>query len=83
MRGLFSIVGLLLVLAVIAVSVRNELHASRKFLPATAGAASAAGSAPFGGSAAPGVAEFQRELDKTMRAEAARAASAGDAADAR
>jgi hypothetical protein len=80
MRGLFAGVGLLVVLAAVALSARNALHANQRFLPAAA--ASGAASAPFGGGNSPGVAQFQQELDKTMRAEAARAASAGDAADA-
>jgi hypothetical protein len=38
-------------------------------------------SAPFGGTSSPSVAQFQRELDKTMREVNQRAARSGDEAD--
>ncbi len=83
MKAIFSFASLLIVLAVVAVTVRNELRATRQLLPEPAGAASdtASASAPFGGSSSPSVSQFQRELDKTMRSAADRAASAGGAAD--
>jgi hypothetical protein len=81
MRALLTFASLLIVLAVIAVSVRSQLRADKRFLPAAA-AASGASSAPFGGSSSPSVAQFQRELDKTLSEAAshreAEAASAGE-----
>ena len=78
MRASLSIVGLLVVLAIIALSVRNQLHALRQAAP---GSTSASASAPFGGTSSPSVAQFQQELDRTMRDAGARAASAGAEAD--
>jgi len=76
-RALLTFGGLLIVLAVIALSARTQLQADKRFLPA-AGAASA----PFGGSSQPTPAQFQRELEKTLREGAQqgadRAASAGE-----
>jgi hypothetical protein len=82
MRAVFGLVALLIVLAVVGISIRNELRATSKFLPGSAAAASNASSAPFGGTSSPTVSQFQQELDKTMRGAADRAASAGGAADA-
>ena len=81
MRALLTFGSLLIVLAVVALSVKSQLQANKRFL-ASAPAASGAASAPFEGSSSPSVAQFQRELDKTLR-ETARhrddqAASAGE-----
>ena len=72
MRALLTFGSLLIVLAVVALSVKSQLQANKRFLA----------SAPFEGSSSPSVAQFQRELDKTLR-ETARhrddqAASAGE-----
>jgi len=81
MRALLTVASLLIVLAVVAVTVRGQLRADKRFLPAAA-AASGASSAPFGGSSSPSVAQFQRELDKTLSEAAshreAESASAGE-----
>ena len=65
MRMLFSLLGLVFVVAIIGLNVRNNLRATRLAMPAPAAASGA--SAPFGGTSSPSVAQFQRELDKTMR----------------
>ena len=81
MRSLLTFGSLLIVLAVVGLSLRSQLRADKRFLPASA-AASDAASAPFGGTSSPSVAQFQRELDKTMQQAAQqtadRAASAGE-----
>ncbi len=73
-----SLVLLLIVLACIGLTVRSQLQASKRFLPSAA----AASSAPFGGASSPTVSEYQRELDKAMKAgmqrTADQAASAGE-----
>ena len=80
MRGLFSVVALLVVLAIVGINVRNELHAQKALLPAAAGSASASASSPFGGSSSPNVAQFQQELNKAMQNGAdSNAARASDA----
>ena len=80
MRALLTYGSLLIVLAVIALSVNNQLRANRRLLPSAA--ASSASSAPFGGSSSPSVSQFQAELDKAMKASARhtdeQAASAGE-----
>ena len=80
MRAILTFGSLLIVLAVIALSARTQLQANKRFLPA-ASAASEASSAPFGGSTQPTPAQFQRELEKTLRegaqGSAERAARAG------
>ncbi len=84
MRALLTFGSLLIVLAAIALSARSQLQANKRFLPAAASAASPAeaSSAPFGGAAQPTPAQFQRELEKTLRegaqSGADRAASAGE-----
>jgi hypothetical protein len=71
---------LLIVLAVIALTMRNQLQASRHFLPSAA--ASGAASAPFDGTPRQAVSDYQRQLDQAMKASAQhtadQAASAGD-----
>lgn len=86
MKALFSFASVLIVLAIVAVTVRTELRATQAAVaPAPASAASDAqgASAPFGGSSSPTLAQFRQELDKTMQTAADRAASAGGAADVR
>ncbi|HEX7640001.1 MAG TPA: hypothetical protein VF457_16510 [Burkholderiaceae bacterium] len=78
MRAALSLVGLLVVLLIIAVNVRHQLQATRAAMPAPAASTA---SAPFGGSSSPSVAQFQQELDKTMRQADERAAHAADEAD--
>jgi hypothetical protein len=81
MRAMLTFGSLLIVLAVIALSARNQLRADQRFLPA-ASAASDASSAPFGGRNSTSVSAYQRELDKAMKASAQhadeQAASAGE-----
>ena len=81
MRVMFSVLGMLVVLAIVLINVRNQLHAAKLDARASADASSAAASAPFGGTSSPSVAQFQQELDKQMRNAADRAASAGGEAD--
>jgi hypothetical protein len=72
---------LLIVLAVIALSVSGQLRANKRLLSAAPGASDAS-SAPFSGSSSPTVSDYQRELDKAMKASARhtddQAASAGE-----
>ena len=81
MRAMLTFASLLIVLAVVALTMRSQLQASKRFLPAST-AASDASSEPFGGSSSPSVAQYQRELDKAMKADAQhtadQAASAGE-----
>lgn len=79
LKAILGFVSLLVVLAIVAVNARNQLRAVRP--PAPASAPADAASAPFGGTSSPSVAQFRRELDKTMRESAERAASAGAEAD--
>jgi hypothetical protein len=81
MKAMFSLVGLLVVLAIVGINMRNHLRAVRQLAPAPAGAEAA--SAPFGGTSSPSVAQFQQELDKQMRSASDRAASAASEADLR
>jgi hypothetical protein len=83
MKGMLSLVGLLVVLAIVGISVRNQLRAVRPSAPVPASASAEAASAPFGGTSSPSVAQFQQELDKQMRNASERAASAGGEADVR
>jgi hypothetical protein len=81
MRALLTFGSLLIVLGVIALTLRAQLQAGKRFLP-SASAASDASSAPFGGGNSPTVSQYQRELDRAMKASARRtdeqAASAGE-----
>jgi len=83
MRALLTFGSLLIVLAVIALSVRNQLHASQRFLPA-AGAASDAAVAPLTGSPKQMTSQYQREVNQAIQADAQhtadQAASAADEA---
>lgn len=81
MRGIVSLVGLVIVLAIVGINVRNELRA-QKALIVPAAAAPGAASAPFGGTSSPSVAQFQQELDKAMRGSADSTAARASDADA-
>ena len=78
---MLGLVALVIVLAIVGINVRNELHAQKALLPAPADAASAA-SAPFGGTSSPGVAQFQQELNKAMRNDVDSTAARASEADA-
>jgi len=79
MRAMLTLASLLIVLAVVAVSVRSQLHASK---PALASAAASAASDPFVGTPRNQVSQYQRTLDQAMKADAQhtadQAASAGE-----
>ena len=81
MRAMLTFGSLLIVLAVIALSLRHQLQANRRFLP-SATAASDAASGVLVGTPANQVSQYQRELDKAMKAAARhtdeQAASAGE-----
>ena len=69
MRAMLTFGSLLIVLAIVSISVRNQLHASKRFLPAVA----ASGVGPV--TVDPdhpqqAVSQYQRELDKAMKAAA-------------
>ena len=80
MRALLTYGSLLIVLAVIALSVRSQLQASQRFVPAVA--ASGAASGALVGTPANQVSQYQHELDQAMKASARhtdeQAASAGE-----
>jgi len=80
MRAMLTFASLLIVLAIIAVSVRNQLNASKRFVPAAA--ASDAASGALTGSPQNQVTQYQRQLDAAMKAAAQhtadQAASAGE-----
>jgi predicted lipid-binding transport protein (Tim44 family) len=64
MRAMLTFGSLLIVLAVIAVSVRNELRASKALLP------SAAASGPFVGTPQNQVSQYQKAVEQAMKADA-------------
>jgi hypothetical protein len=80
MRSMLTYGSLLIVLAVIALTVRTQLHASKRFLPTAA--ASGAASGALVGTPANQVSQYQRELEQAMKASARhtddQAASAGE-----
>ena len=80
MRALLTYGSLLIVLGVVALTVRTQLQASKRFLPSAA--ASEAASGTLVGTPANQVSQYQRELDKAMKAAARhtdeQAASAGE-----
>ena len=80
MRAMLTFASLLIVLAVIAVSVRSQLSASKRFMP-SAGASDAASGA-LTGSPQNQVSQYQRQLDAAIKAgaqhRADEAASAGE-----
>jgi len=83
MRAFLTFGSLLIVLAVIALSVRNQLHASQRVLPA-AGAASDAAAVPLNGTPQQMTSQYQREVTRAIQADAQhtadQAASAADQA---
>jgi len=83
MRAFLTLGSLLIVLAVVALSVRSQLQANKRFLPSTA-AASGVASMPLNGSPQQVMSQYQRELDQAMKAGAQhtadQAASAADQA---
>ena len=79
MRAMLTFGSLLIVLAVIAVSVRNELQANKRFLP-SAGASAASG--PFVGTPQNQVSQYQHAVEQAMKADAQHTADqAASAAD--
>ena len=76
MRAMLTFGSLLIVLAVVALSMRTQLQADKRFLPSPAASGAQAG-AP-----ANQVSQYQRELDAAMKAAAQhtadQAASAGE-----
>ena len=79
MRAMLTYGSLLIVLAIIALSMRTQLQANKRVLPS---AASGAASDPFAGTPQNQVSQYQRELDQAMKAAARhtdeQAASAGE-----
>ncbi len=63
MRALLTFGSLLIVLAIVAVSVRSQLQASKRFLPP---AASGAASGALVGNPQDQVTQYQREFDAAM-----------------
>jgi hypothetical protein len=82
MRAVFSIVSLVIVLGVVAVTIKHQLAASRQLVAPAPAPAAADANAPFGGASQPTPAQFQRELERTLNEGAAGRASAADAAEA-
>ena len=80
MRAMLTFGSLLIVLAIVAVSMRSQLQANKRFLPSDA--ASGAASGALSGTPANQVSQYQRELDAAMKAAAQhtadQAASAGE-----
>ena len=78
MRAMLTFASLLIVLAIIAVSVRSQLNANKR----SAAAASDAASGVLTGSPQNQVSQYQRQLDAAMKAAAQhtadQAASAGE-----
>jgi len=83
MRAFLTFGSLLIVLAVVALSMRSQLHASQRFLPA-ARPASEAAAAPLSGTPGQMTSQYQREVNKAIQAGAQhtadQAASAADEA---
>ena len=79
MRAMLTFGSLLIVLAIVAVSMRSQLQANKRFLPSDA-ASGASGA--LSGTPANQVSQYQRELDAAMKAAAQhtadQAASAGE-----
>jgi hypothetical protein len=84
MRAFLTLGSLLIVLAIIALSVRSQLQANKRFLPTSAAASGSASMPQLGGSPQQMMSQYQRELDKAMKAGAQhtadQAASAADEA---
>ena len=82
MRALLTFGSLLIVLAIISITVRNQLHASKRFLPAAAAASGVAPLVVDPNNPQRAVSQYQRELDQAMRAGAQHTADqAASAAD--
>ena len=85
MRVMLTFGSLLVVLAIVAILVRNQLHASKRFLPsASASAAGVVVPTVDANDPQKAISQYQRELDKAMKAGAQhtadQAASAADEA---
>ncbi len=81
MRAMLTFGSLLIVLAIVAITVRNQLQASKRFLPAT-GASGPATIAVDPSNPRQAVSQYQRDLDKAMKADAQHTADqAASAAD--
>ncbi len=79
MRAMLTFGSLLIVLAVIAVSVRNQLRASQGLMPS---AAASAASGPFTGTPRNQVSQYQKAVEQAMKADAQHTADqAASAAD--
>jgi hypothetical protein len=78
---MLSLGSLLIVLAIIALTVRSQLHASQRFLPSSA--VTGAASSPLDTrDPSQAVSQYQRELDRAMKAGAQHTADqAASAAD--
>ena len=82
MRALLTFGSLLIVLAIIAITVRNQLHASSRYLPATVAASGVAPITVDPSHPQQAVSQYQRELDQAMKAGAQHTADqAASAAD--
>jgi hypothetical protein len=83
MRAFLTLGSLLIVLAIVALAMRSQLQANKRFLPSSA-AATGAASMPQDGTPRQVVSQYQRELDQAMKADAQhtadQAASAADQA---
>jgi septal ring-binding cell division protein DamX len=82
MRAFLTLGSLLIVLAIIALSVRSQLQANKRFLPTAA--ASGAASMPLNGTPQQVMSQYQRDLEAAVKADAQhtadQAASAADQA---
>ena len=81
MRAFLTLGSLLIVLTVIALSVRSQLQTNKRFMPTTATASNVT-SMPLNGSPQQVMSQYQRELDQAMKAGAQHTADqAASAAD--
>jgi len=81
MRAMLTFGSLLVVLAIVAISVRTQLHAGGRVLPAAAASAAAPG-AVDPGNPRQAVTQYQRDIDQAMKDSAQRTADqAASAAD--
>ena len=83
MRAFLTLGSLLIVLAIIALSVRGQLQANKRFLP-TSAAASGTASMPLDGPPGQVTSQYRRAIDQAVKADAQhtadQAASAADEA---
>jgi hypothetical protein len=70
MRATLTFGSLLIVLAVVSILVRHQLHAEKRFLPAAAAASGGAPAAIDPSNPQQAVSQYQRDLDKAMKAAA-------------